>query len=273
MSNKKLLATLVLSSVLVLGACGSDSGDSGEDNTLVVGASNTPHGEILEYVQPALEEEGINLEVVTYDDYVIPNEALEAGDIDANYFQHIPFFEEALEQNGYDFVNAGSIHLEPIGAYSQDYDSLSELPDGATILVSSNVSDYGRVLKQFQDEGLITVDESVDLTQATFEDIEENPHDFNFEYDYDPALMPTLYSNNEGDVVYINANFAVDAGIDILEEAIHLEDTDSPYANIIAVRSEDEDDERIAKLIEALTAEDTQDFILEQWGGAVIPAE
>lgn len=273
MSNKKLLATLALSSVLVLGACGNGSGDSSDENTLVVGASNTPHGEILEYVQPALEEEGINLEIVTYDDYVIPNEALEAGDIDANYFQHIPFFEDALEQNGYDFVNAGSIHLEPIGAYSQDYNSLSELPDGATILVSSNAPDYGRVLKQFQDEGLIKVDESVELTQATFDDIEENPHNFNFEYDYDPALMPTLYSNNEGDVVYINANFAVDAGIDILEEAIHLEGPDSPYANIIAIRSEDEDDERIAKLIEALTSQDTKDFILEQWEGAVIPAE
>lgn len=252
---------------------GEDDDEEGEPVTLTVGASNTPHGEILEFVQPQLEEEGIELEIVTYDDYVLPNEALDGGDLDANYYQHIPFLENSIEENGYDLVSAGGVHVEPIGAYSHDYDSLADLPDGADILVSNNLADYGRILKMFEDQGLIEVDDNVDITEATFDDIVDNPHDFNFDYEYDPGLMPTLYENNEGDVVFINANFAVDSGIDILEEVIELESTDSPYVNVIAIRAEDEGDENIEKLLDALHSQETKDFINDTWEGAVIPAD
>lgn len=268
----KSLATL--GATLLLAACGNGGGTeeaTTEDTTIRIGASNTPHAEILEFAAPILEEEGYTLDITTYNDYVVPNVALEEGDLDANYFQHVPFFEAAVAENDYDFVNAGGIHLEPIGLFSQEYASLEELPDGATVLVSSNQPDWGRIIGIFQEAGLVSVDEGTDLTTATFDDIVENPKNIQFEYENDPALMPTLYQQGEGDVVAINSNFAVDQGLDPLEDSIALESESSPYANIIAVRSEDAENPGILKLIEVLRSQEVQDYILETWGGAVVP--
>ena len=268
----KSLATL--GATLLLAACGnggSTEEGTSEDTTIRIGASNTPHAEILEFAAPILEEEGYTLDITTYNDYVVPNVALEEGDLDANYFQHVPFFEAAVAENDYDFVNAGGIHLEPIGLFSQDYTSLEELPDGATVLVSSNQPDWGRIIGIFQEAGLVSVDEGTDLTTATFDDIVENPKNLQFEYENDPALMPTLYQQGEGDVVAINSNFAVDQGLDPLEDSIALESESSPYANIIAVRSEDAENPGILKLIEVLRSQEVQDYILETWNGAVVP--
>lgn len=260
------------SAAFLLAACGGGEGSNGEDGTTIqIGASNTPHAEILEFAAPILEEEGITLDITTYNDYKIPNEALAEGDLDANYFQHEPFFEAAVAENNYDFVNAGAIHLEPIGLFSQEYASLDELPDGATVLVSSNQPDWGRILGIFQEAGLITVTEGTDLTTATFDDIDENPKNLQFEYENDPALMPTLYQQGEGDVVAINSNFAVDQDLNPLEDSIALESESSPYGNIIAVRSEDADDEAIQRLVEVLRSQEVQDYILETWNGAVVP--
>jgi len=270
---KKVRGLVVLGSALLLAACGNGEESAEESQTLTVGATNVPHAEILEFVKPILEEEGIDLEIETYNDYVIPNLALSDGDLDANYFQHVPYFEAQVEENDYDFVNAGGIHIEPLGAYSNRHDDLSELPEGATILTSNSVSDHGRVLSVLVDAGLIEVDESVDLVDATFDDIVTNDLNLEFEYEYDAALLPTLYAEDEGDVFFINSNFAVDQGISLIEDSIALESSSSPYANIIAVRSEDEEDERIAALVEVLRSEETQDFILETWDGAVVPVE
>lgn len=271
----KSLATV--GAALLLAACGNseNAGDTSngntEETTIKIGASNTPHAEILEFAAPILEEEGVTLDISTYNDYVVPNVALDEGDLDANYFQHVPFFEAAVAENDYDFVNAGGIHLEPIGLFSQEYTDLSELPDGATILVSSNQSDWGRIIAIFQEAGLVSVDEGTDLTTATFDDITENPKNLIFEYENDPALMPTLYTQGEGDIVAINSNFAVDQGLNPLEDSIALESESSPYANIIAVRSEDKDNEAITKLVEVLRSQEVQDYILETWDGAVVP--
>ncbi len=263
---------------LLLAACGNEGAtDTAEDaketeeTTIRVGASNVPHAEIIEHVIPTLEEEGITVEIERYNDYVIPNVALEEGDIDANYFQHEPFFEDAVAENNYDFVNAGSIHLEPIGAFSQRHENLEDLPEDATILVSSNAPDYGRVLAILQDAGLLTVEEDVDLTTASFDDIAENPLNLQFEYEYDPALMPKLLEQDEGDVVFINSNFAVDHDLNPLEDAIAIEKSSSPYGNVVAIRSEDEDNPAITRLIEVLKSEETQEFILDTWDGAVVP--
>lgn len=263
---------------LLLAACGNEEAtdtatdtNETEETTIRVGASNVPHAEIIEHVIPTLEEEGITVEIERYNDYVIPNVALDEGDIDANYFQHEPFFEDAVAENNYDFVNAGSIHLEPIGAFSQRHENLEDLPENATILVSSNAPDYGRVLAILQDAGLLTVEEGVDLTTASFDDIAENPLNLQFEYEYDPALMPTLLEQDEGDVVFINSNFAVDHGLNPLEDAIAIEKSSSPYGNVVAIRSEDEDNPAIARLIEVLKSEETQEFILDTWDGAVVP--
>lgn len=281
-TQRWIKAGVTLSATLLLGACGTskntetsdttaDKTASSDEKVLHVGASNTPHAEILEFVQPTLAEEGIELKITTYDDYALQNPALVNGDIDANYFQHVPYLEEAIAENDYDIVDAGHVHIEPIAAYSKRYKSLSELPDEAVIYVSNNRPDHGRILEIFEKAGLLDVDDKVDLTKASFDDIVDNPHNFKFEAEYDPALMPTLYEKDEADAVFINSNFAVDFGIDILKDNIAIQDADSPYANLIAVRSEDKDNELVKRLVEVLQEKDTQDFILDKWGGAVLP--
>ncbi|MEK4946540.1 MetQ/NlpA family ABC transporter substrate-binding protein [Carnobacterium sp. FSL W8-0810] len=276
MKKKTILSALATAGVIVtLAACGNgneeSNGSNAEDTTIKIGASNVPHAEILEFVQPILEEEGITLDITTYNDYVIPNVALDEGEIDANYFQHIPFFDAAVEENGYDFVNAGSIHIEPLAIFSQRYESLDDVEDGATVLVSNNQADWGRVIGIFQEAGLVTVKDGVDLTTATFEDIDENPKNLVFEYENDPALMTTLYQQDEAELIAINSNFAVDQDISPIDDSVAIESTSSPYANIIAVRSEDSEDPAILKLVETLKSKEVQDFILEEWDGAVVP--
>lgn len=245
---------------------------SGELESLVVGASNVPHAEILEFAQPLLEEEGIDLEIVPFNDYVLPNEALAEGELDANYFQHVPYLESQIEEHGYDFVNAGGIHIEPIGVYSQEYANLDELPEGAEIIMSSSVADHGRILMMLEAEGLITLAEGVGIS-ATISDIVENPQDFQFSDNVEAALLPTAYENGEGDAVLINSNYALDADLNPLEDAIATEsaDSDNPYVNLIAVNNGDEEDERILTLIDVLRSEEVRDFILEEYDNAVVP--
>ncbi|MBU9722174.1 MULTISPECIES: MetQ/NlpA family ABC transporter substrate-binding protein [Bacillaceae] len=291
----KVLSIVGLSFGL-LAACGEGTDDAAEENvagaeenvevneeaaeeddavveleTLVVGASNVPHAEILEFAQPLLEEEGIDLDIVEFTDYILPNIALDEGELDANYFQHIPYLEAQIADHGYDFVNAGGIHIEPIGVYSQEYDSLDDLPEGAVIIMSDSTADHKRILSMLEDYGLITLAEG----GAFVEDIIDNPRDFDFRANVEAALLPTAYQRGEGDAVLINSNFALDADLNPVEDAIALEsgDQDNPYVNVIAVNSGDESDERIVKLIEVLQSEAVRDFILETYSGAVVPAE
>jgi D-methionine transport system substrate-binding protein len=271
---KKFVAGILLSvSAITLAACGGDSESSGDSKELVVGASNTPHAEILEKVKPLLEEQGINLEIETYQDYILPNKDLESGDLDANYFQHIPYLESQIADNGYDFVNAGEIHIEPIGVYSKKYKSLEELPEGATILISNSVADHGRVLSMLEAEGLIKLADGVDKTTAEVKDIVENPKNLEFDAEYEAALLVQLYENEEGDAVLINSNYAIDAGLNPLEDSIAIEKSDSPYVNIIAVQAGNEDNKEIKALVEVLKSKEIQDFILEEWGGSVVPVK
>lgn len=278
---KKWLSTLLIVAVaLVIAACGTsneDEGGSGEGSegtkTLKIGASNVPHAEILNEAKPLLEEKGIELDITTFQDYIVPNQALESEDIDANYFQHIPYLESQKEEHGYDFINAGGIHIEPIGVYSEKYDSLDDLPEGATIIMSSSVPDHGRILTMLEKEGLITLKADVEKTVATIEDIEDNPKKLKFDTEYEASLLPQIYNNGEGDAVLINSNYAIDAGLNPLEDAIALEAEESPYVNVIAVRSGDEDKEEIKALIEVLHSQEIQDFILEKYNGAVVPVK
>jgi D-methionine transport system substrate-binding protein len=276
---KKFVAGTLLTA-LTLAGCGAGdgngnggAGEEGETSTIKIGASNVPHEIILEEAAPILAEQGIELDIQSYQDYIFPNRDLDSGELDANYFQHIPYLESQIADHGYDFANAGAIHIEPIGVYSQDYSSLDELPDGATILMSSSVADHGRILSMLEDEGLITLEEGVERTAAEVSDIAENPKNLQFEATYEAALLVQMYEANEGDAVLINSNYAIDAGLNPMEDSIALEDSDSPYANIIAVRSGDEDNEDIQALVEVLRSQEIQDFILEEWGGAVVPVE
>ncbi|GGG24232.1 lipoprotein [Lysinibacillus alkalisoli] len=291
---KKWLSALVLVVlVLALAACGANdkkeetTKSSGNDNkeekteeqtsentTLVVGASINPHAVILEQAKPILEKEGIDLQIEEYTEYVLANKDLSNGDLDANFYQHIPYFEGQIAENDYDFANAGGVHIEPIGIYSNKYKKLEELPEGATILLSNSVSDHGRMLSLLEAKGLIKLEEGIDKTKAEIKDIKENPKNFTFDDGTAPEMLVQMYNNDEGDAVLINSNFALDHNINPLEEAIALEASDeSPYVNIVAVRSEDKDSEAIKKLMEVLTSKEIQDFIIEEWNGSVVPVK
>ena len=270
-----IATTLLLTAALAACGTGSNSGSSdssaaeGESTKLVIGASVTPHAEILEQAKPLLAEEGIDLEIKTFDDYVLPNKALENGDIDANYFQHIPYLNKQIADNGYDFVNAGAIHIEPMGLYSKRISDISELEDGATVLTSTSESDWGRILTILQDADLITLKDGVDTETATFNDIAENPKNLEFKHDVDPSLLATAYQNDEADLIAINANFAFGIDLNPADDSVLLEADNSPYVNVIAVRSGDEDSDKIKKLIEVLHSDEIKDFVEEQWQGSV----
>lgn len=275
---KKLFALLaVFTLVLALAACGTakeenNASENEDSNTkLVVGASNVPHAEILEKAKPILAEKGIDLEIKTFQDYVLPNKALESKELDANYFQHIPYLEQQIKENGYDFVNAGAIHIEPMAVFSKKYKSLDELPKGATVIFSNSVAEHGRVLSLLEKGGLIKLKDGVEKTSATVEDIVENPKNITFKADYEPSLLPQIYNNNEGDAVVINANYALDAGLNPVEDSIEIEGSESPYANIITVRKGDENKESIKTLVEVLHSKEIQDFINKEYKGAVVP--
>jgi D-methionine transport system substrate-binding protein len=271
---KKLLLSLAL--VLTLTACGgaeaSDSEETSAVQTLKVAATSVPHAEILEEAASILKDEhNIELEVVVVQDYVTPNQFLDNHDVDANYFQHIPYFNAQIEEFGYDFTNAGGIHIEPIGVYSQDYKDINDLPEGATIIFSSSVADHGRILSLLEVNGLIELNPDVDKVTATIDDVTSNPKNFVFKSDIEASLLPTAYNNNEGDAVIINTNYALQAGLNPLEDAILLEGSESLYVNIITVETEDKDDTRIKALVEVLSSEEITDFIVEKYEGAVVP--
>ncbi|WP_163098921.1 MetQ/NlpA family ABC transporter substrate-binding protein [Peribacillus alkalitolerans] len=268
---------LILTLSLLLAACGTkneegkNAGEGKEDTKLVVGASNVPHAEILEEAAPLLEEKGIELEIVPYQDYIMPNKALDEGELDANYFQHIPYLESQIKENGYDFVNAGGIHIEPIGVYSKKYKSLEDLPEGAEVIMSSSVADHGRILSMLEEKGLLTLKEGIDKTAATVDDIVDNKKNLKFKTDIEASLLTQVYENNEGDAVLINSNYAIDAGLNPVEDSISIEDSNSPYVNVIAVNKGDENKDAIKALVEVLRSEKIQNFILDQYKGSVVP--
>ena len=245
--------------------------DKNNPVTLKIGASNVPHAEILEHIAPKLLEEGIKLDIVTYQDYFLPNKSLNDKEIDANYFQHVPFLDLEIKEKGYKLEDAGAIHLEPLGLYSTKVKNLNDLRDGAVVLVSNSKSDWGRIIKLLSDNGLVKVKDGVDIINATFDDIVENKKNLVFKYDNDPSIMVQYYKNGEGDLVSINSNFAVDAGISPKDDAVVIEKGENnPYANIIAVRKGDKDKLVIKKLIEALKSDDTKNFIDSKYKGSVV---
>ncbi|WP_214859501.1 MetQ/NlpA family ABC transporter substrate-binding protein [Exiguobacterium sp. s161] len=270
---KKFVGTAAVSVLAIsLAACGEKSSGSGsDDKTLVVGASNVPHAEILEHVKKEYEAKGYKLEIKKFQDYVLPNKALAAKEIDANYFQHVPYLEQQEKENkSYKFANAGGVHVEPLGIYSKKYKSLDKLPNGATILTSSNVAERGRVLTFLQNEGLIKLKDGK-TTDAQLGDIAENPKKLKFKTNIEASLLPQAYKNNEGDAVLINTNYAIDNGLNPLKDAIASEDESSPYVNIIVTRDGDEKVKRVTALLDVLHEKKNQDWILDKYKGAVVP--
>lgn len=284
---RKLFGLLVLLFVLLLAACGNGGNeentandaedadnateDSSESVELVIGASSTPHAEILEEAKPLLEEEGINITIETYQDYVLPNEDLESGALDANFFQHIPFLEQTVADTEYDLEYIDGIHIEPMGVYSQNITNIDDIEDGQEVIISRSIPDHGRILSLFEQQGLIKLDENVEKSAATIEDIVENPKNITFSPDVDPLLLPEMYQSEPDALVAINTNYAIDAGLNPLNDALFIEDENSEYVNIIAVRGEDKDDPALQTLVDVLQSEEIQNFILETYEGAVVP--
>ena len=248
------------------------------ETKLRVGATPVPHAEILEQAKPLLQEKGIELEVIVFQDYVLPNTTLAGKEIDANYFQHVPYLNSVLEQNkgdaAYDFVNAGNIHIEPIGIYSKRWKSLSELPEGGKVILRDSVAEEGRILSIFQREGVVKLKEGVEPVSIRISDIVENPKNLTFLPNIEASLLPQVYANDEGDAVTINANYALGAGLDPVKDPIALESaSNNPYANIITVRRGDEERAEIKALVEVLKSDAIKSYIAETYKGAVVAVE
>lgn len=241
--------------------------------TLKVGASPTPHSEILEFAKPLLAKEGINLEIVTFDDYILPNKALAEKEIAANYFQHKPFLDLAVSENNYEFTNLGGVHIELMGLYSKRIKDISDLKPGSKVITSNSAADWGRVITILQDAGLVKVKPGTDLTTATFDDIVENPKDLVFVHSLNPELLTTVYDNDEGDLIAINANFAGNIGLSPTEDSVLVEKEDSPYSNILVSRQDNANDPALKTLNEVLHSETVQEWVLEKWDGKIQPVK
>ena len=282
--KKKLLALLLgLTLCLSLAACGGDSaadsgaadtgaaeegGDSGETVTLTVAASPTPHAVILEQCVPILAEQGIDLVINQYSDYVVPNTAVEDGDEDANYFQHLPYLEEFNETRGTHLVSVAGVHIEPMGIYAGKTASLDELSDGAVIGIPNDPTNEGRALLLLEAQGLITLDDSSNLS-ATPNNIVDNPKNLQFE-EIEAQTLPS--SRPDLDLAVINSNYALGAGLNPTTDALAIESGDSPYVNVLVVKEGNEDNPAIQVLVEALHSDTIRDFINEEFDGAVVPA-
>lgn len=236
--------------------------------TLKVGASPVPHQEILKFIQPKLKEEGVNLEIVTLDDEGQLNPALKDGQIDANYFQHVPYLDSVKGEKGYDFAVTTKVHVEPIGFYSDKFKSKDEIKEGAKIGIPNNPSNEYRALVLLQQQGLIKLRDGLANYQATPKDIVENPKKLTF-VEAESATLPRALPDLDGAI--INTNVVLDAKIDP-KSALFREDANSPYANVIVVRKGDESREEIKKLDAALTSPEVKKFIEDKYGVAVVPA-
>ena len=288
---KKLLAlTLALVLCLGLAACGGgtstdtdtntdtssdadtngDATTNGETITLTVGATPNPHAEILAQVKDDLAAEGIDLVVKEYSDYVVPNTAVEEGDLDANYFQHTPYMEKFNEENGTHLVSVGKIHYEPMGIYPGLTKTLEELPDGATIAVPNDATNEARALQLLAAQGLIELKEDAGLN-ATPNDITSNPKNLQFK-ELEAAMLPQTAS--EVDLSVINSNFAMEGGMNTATDSLASEDADSEaaqtFANIIAVKEGHENDPAIQALVKALQSDKVKEYIEKTYSGAVV---
>ncbi|RXK18078.1 MetQ/NlpA family ABC transporter substrate-binding protein [Macrococcus sp. DPC7161] len=270
--KKLFYFVLTAALILVLAACGKED-KSKDDKTITVGASPTPHTEILEQAKAALKKEGYTLKIKTINDYTTPNRLVNDGDIDANFFQHTPYLETEKKSKGYKIESAGNVHIEPMAVYSKKIKDLKDLKKGATVYVSNNPAEEGRFLSFFTKAGLITLKDGVDPVKATFKDIKENKKDIQFNNKQAAEFLAKTYNNGEGDAVIINSNVALANKLNPVKDSIAIESKDSPYANLIAVQEGHKNDEKIKALIKVLQSKEIQDFITKKYDGSVIPAK
>ena len=274
--KKKILA-LALAGVLVVGAltgCGSSKSESSEkktdDKKITVAASATPHAEILEEAKPLLKDKGYELEVKVFDDYVQPNNVVESGEFDANYFQHVPYLEQFNEEKGTHLVVAGKIHYEPFGIYPGTKKDLKDIAKGDKIAVPNDTTNEARALLLLQDNGIIKLKDGAGI-KATVNDIEENPNNIEI-VELEAAQVPRVV--NEVAYVVLNGNYALEANYTVKKDALAYEKSDSEaaktYVNVIAVKEGNENSEKIKALVDVLKSDSIKKFINEKYDGAVI---
>lgn len=267
---KKLITSILVLTLVVasFAACGKKEGF---DKTIVVGASATPHSEILEIAKPLVEKEGYKLEIKVYSDYVQPNIALNSGDLDANFFQHVPYLESQNKDLKTDLVSAGIIHYEPYGVYPGKIKTIDALVDGSQIAVPNDASNEARALLLLEAQGIIKLKEGVGIN-ATKNDIAENPKNIKI---VELEAAQITRSLKDVDLAVINGNYAIEAGLSVATDAIAVEDKDSlaadTYGNIVAVKKGNENREDIKVLIKALQSEEVKKFINEKYKGSVVP--
>ena len=270
---KKLLAVVLTGAFVVSALAGCGKSTSADDKVIKVAASATPHAEILEQAKPLLEAKGYDLQVTVFDDYVQPNNVVEGGDFDANYFQHIPYLESFNEEKGTHLVNAGGIHYEPFGIYPGTKATLDELADGDSIAVPNDTTNEARALLLLQDNGIVTLKEDAGLT-ATKNDIVENPYNVDI-VELEAAQVPRV--KDEVAFMVLNGNYALEAGFSVAKDSIAYEKSDSEaaktYVNVIAVKEGNENNDKIKALVEVLTSQEIKDYINNTYDGAVIPFE
>ncbi|MFF2890399.1 MetQ/NlpA family ABC transporter substrate-binding protein [Paenibacillus sp. NPDC057967] len=286
MRNDSIKMLILCLLALMLAACGNNGANNGtggaspsspgteggqpqgESVKLKVGVSPVPHAAILNHLIPVLKEQGVTLEVVEFNDYIQPNVQLYEKQLDANFFQHEPYLVQFNKDRGYDLVKAAGVHIEPFGVYSHKIKSIDELKDGAKIAIPNDPTNGGRSLILLAQHGLIELDESAGV-EATVSDIKNNPRGFKF-VELEAATLPRVL--DEVDIAAINTNFALEADLNPTEDALFIEDKNSPYVNILAVRPDNKDNAAIQKLVQALKSPVVESFINDTYKGAVIPA-
>lgn len=270
------VALVAALSVGLLAGCGGndkkDADANAEDKVITVAASPSPHAQILtEAVAGVLEQDGYTLEVKEFTDYVQPNNVVENGEIDANYFQHQPYLDDFNAENNTHLVSVVAVHYEPFGIYSKQHASLDELAEGAVISVPNDTTNEARALQLLQAQGIITLKEDAGLN-ATKADIVDNPYNVDIQEIEAAALPPTLDS---ADFAVINGNYAIPAGLNVANDALACEDAASEaaqtFANVIAVKEGAENSEKIQALVKAITSDEVRDYINTTFEGAVVP--
>lgn len=247
---------------LILTACGNK-----DEKVLKVGATQVPHAEILEQVKPILEKQGIKLEVQVFQDYVLPNKAVQEGELDANFFQHIPWLETTNRERNYQLVKVTGVHIEPMGAYSKKYKKVEELPNGATIAIPNGTSELTRVLLLLDQQGLIKLDNRDG--DKTLKNIQQNSKNFQFKL-LESATLPRVLG--EVDLAVINTNYALQAKLNPVQDSLFIEGKQSPYVNVLATKQGKENNPEIQALSKALNSPEVKKFIEQKYKGAVVPA-
>lgn len=277
--RRGLVAGVSVLAAMSLTACGAGGGDSSGPEAddqgvtkLVVGASPTPHAKILEFVDAELAaKHGLDLDIKTFDDYVQPNVQLAEGTLDANYFQHLPYYEAQVKDRGYDFAHFAGVHIEPFALYSKKVKDVTELAEGAQVGINNDPSNQGRALELLAEAGVLTLKAGKDATNATIYDIDSNPRKLEFK-ETDPAQL--VRSLDDLDVAVINGNYALEANLSPTKDAILLEAAeDNPYANFLTVQKKDETNAALTKLDELLRSPEVKAYIQKTWSdGSVLPA-